>query len=224
MKKRVGLQRVLIALSVAILVYGASFFVFKREIEPVDDLVDNLALVIVMLGFCVRIASRGHKEEGSQRGEKLVTTGLYSYIRNPMYLGTFLIGTGVTVAIFHPLAIAVFWLGYMAIYIPQIMREEKLLGNLFGANYREYCARVPRLIPAFMRWRDFIGELFPRNGKWVWRESLSIVGVLLGMLLAETIVDARVFGTDEFWKEPLEFTTALLVFCLMLFVLSKEEK
>lgn len=224
MKKRVGLQRILIALSVAVLVYGAKFFVFNREIELLDEIVDIVALVIVMLGFCVRIASRGCKEDCSAKGEKLVITGLYAYIRNPMYLGTLFIGTGVAVAIFHPLAIGIFWLGYAAIYIPQILREEKLLLSLFGTDYKEYCERIPRLIPRLSSLRDFLSELFPRNGKWIWRESLSIIGVLLCMLVVEMVVDVKVFGMQEVWKEPLEFIGALFIFSGVLYLLSKERK
>lgn len=74
----------------------------------------------------------------------LVTSGLYRVTRNPMYLGLLLILSGVAVYIGNPLALTVI-AGFIA-YITrfQIMPEEALLRQKFGADYTLYCARVRR--------------------------------------------------------------------------------
>jgi protein-S-isoprenylcysteine O-methyltransferase Ste14 len=79
---------------------------------------------------------------------KLITTGLYAYVRNPMLLGlfTFLLGLGVLfgslslIFIFTPLFIAL-----NVFYVKAI--EEKELEKKFGEEYIEYKKRVPMFFP-----------------------------------------------------------------------------
>ncbi len=80
--------------------------------------------------------------------QKLVTTGLYGYIRNPMLLGLFLLllGLGILfgslslIFIFTPLFIIL-----NVLYVKAV--EEKELEMKFGQKYREYKKRVPMFIP-----------------------------------------------------------------------------
>jgi protein-S-isoprenylcysteine O-methyltransferase Ste14 len=73
----------------------------------------------------------------------LVTTGVFSFTRNPIYLcldfwfiGTFLINGTLIFLIFAVLAVAAMhW---------QIRQEETFLANLYGQPYRDYCARTGR--------------------------------------------------------------------------------
>lgn len=81
--------------------------------------------------------------------KELVVTGLYNYVRNPMYVGVLLVILG------HFL-----WLGYWNLLIYAalvfiafnsfvIFFEEPGLKQRFGAAYEEYLKRVPRWIPRF---------------------------------------------------------------------------
>jgi protein-S-isoprenylcysteine O-methyltransferase Ste14 len=74
----------------------------------------------------------------------LVTSGLFRYTRNPMYLGMVLAQLGVAL-----------WLGSAAAFLPVIAfvaiirwnfiaGEERFLEGIFGAPYRDYLRRVPR--------------------------------------------------------------------------------
>lgn len=79
-------------------------------------------------------------------GHKIVTNGLYRYIRHPGYLGMFLFLLG------SVLFFASSWglVAYMIWGIGQLYRiriEEKVLGNFFGNFYIEYQKRSKRLIP-----------------------------------------------------------------------------
>jgi len=79
---------------------------------------------------------------------KLITTGLYAYIRNPMLLGLFIFmfGLGILfgslslIFIFTPLFIVI-----NVLYIKAI--EEKEMEKKFGAEYLEYKKRVPMFFP-----------------------------------------------------------------------------
>ena len=79
--------------------------------------------------------------------EELVTGGLFSHCRNPLYLGNFLILVGVGIAsnsrIFMAIGIPFFIVAYAAI----IRAEENFLRNKFGRAFEEYCGRVNRIIP-----------------------------------------------------------------------------
>jgi protein-S-isoprenylcysteine O-methyltransferase Ste14 len=80
---------------------------------------------------------------------ELVITGLYRYVRNPIYVGVLLIFLGYFV-----------WFGYRALLIYTavafigvdsfvVLYEEPTLKKKFGAAYEEYLKRVPRWIPRF---------------------------------------------------------------------------
>ncbi len=78
---------------------------------------------------------------------RLVITGLYRYVRNPMITGVVTILLGEAVVLLSP-AIgrwAVTFLLINAVYIPLV--EEPMLVARFGEEYRDYCRRVPRLVP-----------------------------------------------------------------------------
>jgi protein-S-isoprenylcysteine O-methyltransferase Ste14 len=83
-----------------------------------------------------------------KKGETLVTSGPYHYVRHPIYLGafTFIIALALVAANWLLLlpALAVITLIYM-----QIGKEEAMLIDRFGDEYREYMKRTPRFIPKF---------------------------------------------------------------------------
>ena len=77
----------------------------------------------------------------------LVTTGAYGFVRNPMYLGVFLIWIGIALAYRQPLVVATAALYVIPVYWIYIRAEERMLSEEFGAPYEEYKSRVGRLLP-----------------------------------------------------------------------------
>src|SRR5438132_8865074 len=80
----------------------------------------------------------------------LVTTGPYRLIRNPLYLGGFLIYLGIIVTIPSLFLAILGWIGLPIIYIG-IGREEKGLERRFGEDYRRYRQTVPGWVPRIKR-------------------------------------------------------------------------
>ena len=76
----------------------------------------------------------------------LVTSGVFRFSRNPMYLGMllFLLGAAIILNIIGGLIISILFIFYMNFF--QIIPEEKALENLFGKNYRNYRKTVRRWI------------------------------------------------------------------------------
>ena len=81
--------------------------------------------------------------------ERLVTSGIYRFNRNPMYSGHLIYLTGVALVLGSWIAAAVlafhlFW------FDRRVKEDEERLGALFGEPYREYCRRVKRWIPGVL--------------------------------------------------------------------------
>ncbi len=78
---------------------------------------------------------------------RLVVRGPYRRVRNPMYLGAafFLGGVGL---FYHSAAVALYGLALLAVaHLIVVLYEEPALRRSFGAQYEEYCRRVPRWRP-----------------------------------------------------------------------------
>lgn len=77
---------------------------------------------------------------------RLVTTGIYRYTRNPMYLGHLIFYAGLAVALRSWVAVAL-----LLVHIPwfhrRVLRDEANLARLFGAEFDEYRSGVRRWIP-----------------------------------------------------------------------------
>ena len=79
--------------------------------------------------------------------QKLVTLGIYRFVRNPMYVtvGVVLIGE---IVFFGSLALLAFLLAFwLVVHAWTVVYEEPTLRRQFGTSYKEYCSRVNRWIP-----------------------------------------------------------------------------
>ena len=121
----------------------------------------------------------------------LAYLGLYSMVRNPMYLGRYFIVLGVILLLGMPGVWAI--IPYTIIYgfymVNRVRREEKKLTEMFGSDYLDYCSKVNRFLPSF---RDFN----PRTVfSWNWDTFHENHGVmnLLGLLVVYAIYYLFVF-------------------------------
>ena len=100
---------------------------------------------MVALGLVIRALASGYV----RKNEALATSGPYAYVRNPLYLGSLLMGLGFCVAARS------WWVGValvvmlVAIYLPVIRDEETFLRKTFP-EFEEYARRVPRIVPRFV--------------------------------------------------------------------------
>ena len=74
----------------------------------------------------------------------LVTTGIHGWIRNPIYLGLFLLYGGIAIAAQSPCALILMLPLAITIRYGVVAREEAFLERRFGDAYRDYKARVRR--------------------------------------------------------------------------------
>lgn len=86
---------------------------------------------------------------GGRKTTDLATTGAYSFCRNPLYLGSFLMQVAV-VFLLESLTLGIATLLVAAYYLGvTVAAEERRLAGIYGAKFQDYVARVPRLIPSF---------------------------------------------------------------------------
>ena len=106
--------------------------------------------MVALLGLVVR----GWAAGTIRKGEELTTTGPYAFTRNPLYLGSLLLGTGITLASGYPAWTAAFLVFYLGIYARTMKGEVELLELVYGDKYRAYAANVPAFLPRFTPYRQ----------------------------------------------------------------------
>ena len=86
--------------------------------------------------------------------EHLVVTGLYRYVRNPMYVAVTSIILGQAL-LFGNASLAVYGaFVWLAFHLFVLLYEEPTLRRTFGSEYERFCAAVPRWIPRVTPWRE----------------------------------------------------------------------
>lgn len=84
-----------------------------------------------------------------RKQQTLAFNGPYGFVRNPMYLGRFLLIAGVILMTGNFWILAGFSLLYWFYMVNRVSREEKTLAGIFGEEYVEYCRQIPRFFPSF---------------------------------------------------------------------------
>ena len=148
------------------------FLVFARP-RPITL---AIGAVVSVLGLLVRAWAAGHIRKNSA----LATSGPYAFTRNPLYLGSFLLGLGFTIASgFWPLGI-VFALLFLGIYFPVMRVESGTLAELFGKSFEDYARQVPLFFPRLTPYRSgepakgFDSSLYMR-----YREYRAALGLVI---------------------------------------------
>src|SRR5205807_2186185 len=135
--------------------------------------------MIVAAGLAIRAVASGQL----RKNEDLAMSGPYGYTRNPLYLGSILIGIGFAVAGRNLWIWGLLGVMFIAIYVPVIRSEEAFLRSRFP-DFESYARRVPRLLP---RWSgESLSAGFSRALYLRHREYNAFVGAVL-MMVAVTV-------------------------------------
>lgn len=124
--------------------YYFSNWILPRSILPI------VGWLLVTIGIIFAVLSGFQIQKGFKNG-KLVTDGLYAYLRHPLYAGCFLfIVPGIVLIFGFILLIAVPFLTY-ALFRVLIKKEERELEKQFGNEYLNYKKKVNSIIPKLKR-------------------------------------------------------------------------
>src|SRR3979409_406043 len=158
-------------------VCAALFFLFSRP----RPLTLAIGAAIAVPGLALRGWATGHL----RKNDALAVTGPYAFTRNPLYLGSFLIGVGFTIASGRFVLGIVFAALFLGIYVPVMRVESATLAQLFGERYQRYLKAVPLFLPRLSPYRNgtngiarFDASLYKR-----YREYQAAVGLVIAWTL-----------------------------------------
>jgi protein-S-isoprenylcysteine O-methyltransferase Ste14 len=166
-----------------------------------------ICLAVSLCGVIIRAHIVGHapgrtsgRNTRTQVADLINTTGFYSQVRHPLYLGNFVIFLGMAM---YPgswwicfILILMFWLYYERI----MFTEEEFLRGKFGDDYLAWASQTPAFIPRFSGWKKPSLPFSMRNA--LRREYIGFWGMCLSFAIINIIENAiilRTFKLDIFW-------------------------
>jgi protein-S-isoprenylcysteine O-methyltransferase Ste14 len=157
---------------------SAALFVWLARPRPITL---HAGAAIAVIGLAIRAWASGH----IRKNDALAMSGPYAYTRNPLYLGSFVLGLGFTIAANHWILYLIFATLFFGIYLPVMRVEASTLAHKFGKDYESYAGNVPLFFPRLIRPRrqetpatDFDSALYLR-----YREYRAAIGFLIAWAL-----------------------------------------
>jgi protein-S-isoprenylcysteine O-methyltransferase Ste14 len=109
--------------------------------------------VLVLLDSFVRFALQGSGTPAPVFPTRhLVVTGLYRYVRNPMYVAVFAVILGQSLVLGNVRVLGYAALVWLAFHLFVLAYEEPTLRKKYGEEYETFCTHVPRWIPRLSPW------------------------------------------------------------------------
>jgi protein-S-isoprenylcysteine O-methyltransferase Ste14 len=155
-------------------IFAIVFIIFAKP--TIISLIAGAAVAYV--GVLIRAWASGH----IRKAKKLAVSGPYAYTRNPLYVGSFIMGVGITIAA------GVWWLAilfavlFLGIYLPVMRVEIGDMRRIFGAEFDDYEKNVPLFVPRLTKWKDS-GERFDFQLYLQYREYRAAIGVAVVIAL-----------------------------------------
>lgn len=124
------------------------------------DLWEPLCLAVSLVGVAIRVAAVGFARHGTSGrstragpgADALATTGFYSVVRHPLYLGSFFMWLGLVLLTGSLPAVAIVILAFWLYYGRIAFAEEEFLRRKFGAAFEAWAARTPAFVPRLRNW------------------------------------------------------------------------
>jgi protein-S-isoprenylcysteine O-methyltransferase Ste14 len=121
------------------------------RLDEASLLVTSLAVAFGLGGASLRLwgtayLSASVVHSSAMHGDQVMASGPYRYLRNPLYLGSWLLGLSIAI-LMPPSGAAVFAVLLAVFYFRLILGEEAFLEGQSGEGYLRYKNHVPRLLP-----------------------------------------------------------------------------
>ncbi|MBD3725407.1 MAG: DUF1295 domain-containing protein [Flavobacteriaceae bacterium] len=134
---------------------------FILEETPYEIYYEMFALIISLIGLFIRVYTVGHTPKNTsgrntkqgQVADTLNTTGMYSIVRHPLYVGNYLMWLGPAMLTGHFWFIIAFTLFYWVYYERIMFAEEQFLRTKFGKQYLEWSKNIPAFVPNFKNFK-----------------------------------------------------------------------
>lgn len=167
------------------------------------DIVTIISIALSFLGFLIRAiaiattpkGTSGRNTKEGQVAESLNTTGIYSMVRHPLYVGNYFMWIGIVLYTFNiPFVIIVtlaFWLYYERI----MFAEERFLERKFGEAYMNWANATPAFIPCIRKYKK---NTVPFSMVSILRREYSgILATVVGFVFIDDLRRYFTFGNFE---------------------------
>ena len=135
-------------------IFGMDLYLFTAKSSESNLVFEVFCLSVGLFGQIIRAITLGYTPKGTsgrntngQVAEQLNTKGMYSIMRNPLYLGNFFMWFAVVLFVnihwFSMFYIMCFWMYYERI----IFAEENFLLNKYGEPYINWASSTPIFLP-----------------------------------------------------------------------------
>lgn len=194
-----------------------------------DQLWEALCLTVALFGLGIRVLTVGYVPRGTsgrntvrQNADTLNTTGIYSMVRHPLYLGNFFMWLGVSMFVrlwwFSLIVTLIFWIYYERI----MFAEEAFLQKKFGDVFLKWAETTPSFFPDFRGWKS--PDLAFSLKTVLKREFSTLFSIVATFALLEVLEDIFTEGRvifDTMWV--IAFAGSLLLYLAFL-ILKKKTK
>jgi protein-S-isoprenylcysteine O-methyltransferase Ste14 len=204
-------------LPVIILVLAAGYlFIANRSVIYFNYTWEIICILVSVAGEIIRAYTVGHVPGNTsgrnvidQLADELNTTGIYSIVRHPLYVGNFLMWLGPVLFLRSVWCAIIFVLAFWLYYERIIFAEEQYLRRKFGEAYDTWAFRVKAVIPRFRNYKKSALPFSFRNV--LRREYNSIVNLFIVFALLDVLRNIAVTG--RVYMEPMYIT--LLIVALL---------
>ncbi len=143
-----------------------------------------VGILICVLGLAIRAWASGHL----RKERELTVSGPYRFSRNPLYLGNFLLGIGITAGA-RSWWVAGLFFAYFGLFYPLIIRREReRMQSLFPGQYEAYGKRVPLFFPSLKKNVQAEGRF-----RWSLYRQNKEYRALYGTVLVWLVLAAKLF-------------------------------
>lgn len=132
----------------------------EKEDYSIDGFYNYACLAVTLFGFIIRIYTVGYSPDNTsgrntkeQLAGELNTTGIYSIVRHPLYVGNFFMWLGFALLTQTPWFILAFVFMYWVYYERIMFAEEQFLRRKFGTVYLRWAKKTPAFIPRFTKFK-----------------------------------------------------------------------
>ncbi len=186
-------------------------------------------LLVSLAGLGIRFYTVGFAPRGTsgrntrgQVAEVLNTSGMYSVVRNPLYLGNFIIWLGLVLFLKIWWVILIVILAFTLFYERINFAEEKFLREKFGEDFLNWAAKTPAIMPRWQNWR-------PPELSFSWKSAFkreyssffAMIASFTGLAVIRDSLQAGSIMVDRTWL--MIFIFGLIIY-LILRTLKKKTK
>ncbi|MDG2058948.1 MAG: isoprenylcysteine carboxylmethyltransferase family protein [Flavobacteriales bacterium] len=207
---------------VILFVLAVPFIYYSEEpLSSEKQICNYIALCISVVGFLIRFYTIGTTPKGTsgrntkeQIADYLNSTGIYSTVRHPLYLGNYFIWAGIAVFTYNIYFIVIMSLLFWVYYKRIMFAEEQFLERKFGEEYSNWSKGVPAFIPSC---KNYIKTIIPFSVKSILRrEYAGVLATVIGFVFVEVVRESFInkhLSDSPFYRNIL-IATILVVLLL----------